>query len=376
MRDRPHPAADQAWPGPSLARAAAILGRDFSPAAGLTLVLARTRVAVLCDAPEAAKALARAFRDFRETRPEPGPADITILLHCRRPVPEDFCPGLTLDDRPFDPGEAASKEQWADLPGGRVVRKKRTGMVFVFGDAVHLAAGPCLDHLDQLVNFINFRVAARHLAHGCLLSHASGVARGKRGLLLAGVAGAGKSTLALRLVGRGLDFVSNDRLLLGPDTPRPRLYGLAKMPRINPGTALADPNLARVVPEADRDGYACLPEDRLWEVERKYDAVIGDLFGPGRFRLDAELFAVAVLTWRRGGGRAAISRVDLAGRPDLLARIIKRPGIFLGSPRVLDHDRAAFAERLRGVTAFEIAGGVDFAAAADHLLDLMRRPGA
>lgn len=370
MRDLP-PGADTPPPVPSLAVAASALCRDFTPAASLFLSLARVRVAVLCNCPDTARAVGAAFRDFPG---EPGQADITILLHRRPPVPEDFCPGLTLADRPFDPRDAASKEQWADLPGGRVVRKKRTGMVFVFGDTVHAAAGPCLDHLDQAVNFINFRMAARHLSQGCLLSHASGVALGRRGVLLAGVAGAGKSTLALRLVGRGLDFVSNDRLLVGPGDPEPRMYGLAKMPRINPGTALADPALRRVVPEAERAAYAVLPQDRLWEVERKYDAVIDDLFGPGRFRLAADLAAAAVLTWRRGGGRTRVSRVDLCARPDLLGRIIKRPGIFLGSARNPAHDPETFSRRLRGLPAFEFSGGVDFAAAEDALLAFLEGP--
>lgn len=375
MPDNPTPGPTPGPPaatGPSLIRAAAALGRDFVPAVSLFLELARTRVAVLCDDPRVAAALGRAFRDFQAPA---GEAAITLTIHHRDPVPEDFCPGLTLADRPFNPGEAASKEQWADLPGGRVVRKKRTGMVFVFGDAVHLAAGPCLAHLDQIVNFINFRVAARHLSRGCLLCHAAGVAAGDRGLLLAGVAGAGKSTLALRLVGLGLDFVSNDRLLLGPAHPRPGLYGLARMPRVNPGTALSDPNLAGIIPECERGEYARLPTDRLWEVERKYDADIASLFGPGRFRLDARLFATAVLSWRRGGGRTTVTAVDLAERPDLVARIIKRPGIFLGAPGLPPHDRQAFAERLRGCPALEITGGVDFEAAARRLLDILAAPG-
>ncbi|MDQ7832808.1 MAG: HprK-related kinase B [Desulfovibrionaceae bacterium] len=372
MRDLPPGGADTSPPGPSLAKAAMALCREFVPAASLSLSLAGLRVAVICDSPDAARAVGAAFRDFPG---QAGPADITILLHCRPPVPENFCPGLPLADRPFDPRDAASKEQWADMPDGRVVRKKRTGMVFVFSENLHVAAGPCLDHLDQIVNFINFRMVARRLSHGCLLSHASGVARGERGILLAGVAGAGKSTLALRLVGRGLDFVSNDRLLVGPRSPGPQMYGLAKMPRINPGTALSDPNLARVVPEADRAAFTALPADRLWTVERKYDAVIDDLFGPGRFRLSAELSAAAVLTWRRGGGRTRISPVDLSARPDLLGRIIKRPGIFLCSAHNKPHDPETFSRRLGGVPALEISGGMDFTAAEDALLAFLERAG-
>ncbi len=362
------PVSATAPPGPSLAQAATRLCRGFSPVASLPLRLAGTDVTVASDSLPLVEVLSDYFREFSR---DPGPAAITILVRTTLPVPPDFCPGLDLVDQPFDPRETAAKEQWADLPDGRVVRKKRTGMVFAFGDAVHVAAGPCLDHADQVVNFINFRVAARHLSRGCLLAHASGVAKGERGLLLAGVAGAGKSTLALRLVGRGLDFVSNDRLLVSPDAPRPRLYGLAKRPRVNPGTALSDPRLARVVPEADRSRYASLPEDRLWEVQRKYDVVIEDCFGPGRFRLSAGLCAVAVFTWRRGRGAARAVPVNLAERPDLLARVIKRPGIFLASPGNSDHEPGSFSARLEGVTAFEFSGGVDFSAAEDFLLDLL-----
>ncbi len=353
---------------PRLAQVAERLCRDFSPAASLFVRLAETDVAVTSDSPALIAALAGYFREF--SRP-PGPAAIAVRICATAPVPPDFCPGLVLADRPFDPRETASKEQWADLPDGRVVRKKRTGMVFAFGDDLHVAAGPGLEHMDQVVNFINFRVAAGHLSRGCLLAHASGVAFKGRGLLLAGTAGAGKSTLALRLVARGLDFVSNDRLLVGPDAPRPRLYGLAKQPRINPGTALSDSRLARIVPEPDRSRYAALPEEALWRLERKYDAVISDCFGPGRFRLCARLCAVAVFTWRRGGGDARPTPVNLAERPDLLARLAKRPGIFLAPPGGADHDPEAFSTRLNGMTAFEFSGGVDFFAAEDFLLDIL-----
>ncbi len=362
------PTINGAAPLPRLSEVADRLLKDFSPAASLFLRLAETDVAVVSDSPALIDFLSGYFREF--SRP-PGPAEIVIRFRTAPPVPSDFFPGLVLADRPFDPREKTSKEQWADLPDGRVVRKKRSGMIFVFGDDLHLAAGPCLEHADQAVNFINFRVAARHLSNGCLLAHAAGVAKGKRGLLLAGTAGAGKSTLALRLVGRGLDFLSNDRLLVSADSPRPHLYGLAKQPRINPGTALADPCLNRIVPEPERARYAALPEEALWRVERKYDAVIEDCFGPGRFCLSTRLWAVAVFTWRRGGGPTRMAPVDLSQRPDLLAAIIKRPGIFLASPPVADHAPRAFSERLRSLPAFEFSGGVDFSAAAAHLLRLI-----
>ncbi|NMC49179.1 MAG: HprK-related kinase B, partial [Desulfovibrio sp.] len=163
------PTVSGSAPLPRLSEVADRLLRGFSPAASLFLRLAETDVTVASDSPALIDFLSGYFREF--SRP-PGPTEVAIRFRTAPPVPPDFCPGLVLADRPFDPREKTSKEQWANLPDGRVVRKKRTGMVFVFGDDLHLAAGPCLEHVDQVVNFINFRVAARHLSGGCLLAHA------------------------------------------------------------------------------------------------------------------------------------------------------------------------------------------------------------
>ena len=65
---------------------------------------------------------------------------------------------------------------------------------------------------------------------------------------MAGFSGAGKSTLALHVMSLGATFVSNDRVMVAEtpanDSGAPMMYGVAKHPRINPGTAMNNPDLA------------------------------------------------------------------------------------------------------------------------------------
>ncbi len=70
-------------------------------------------------------------------------------------------------------------------------------------------------------------------AGGPLVLHATCVADGERGLLILGRAGAGKSSLALRMIGLGLRLVSDDLTRLAPEggaltarCPNPAAAGL------------------------------------------------------------------------------------------------------------------------------------------------------
>ena len=56
-----------------------------------------------------------------------------------------------------DPGKTKIKEEYVDLDDGRIVRKRLTGMLFVFGGGQNVAVGPCGANLNQVINFINNR---------------------------------------------------------------------------------------------------------------------------------------------------------------------------------------------------------------------------
>lgn len=333
-----------------------------------------------------------------------GPVQVTLTA-LEGPAPAI---PLELIAKEPDPGKARIKEEYADVPGGRLVRKTLTGMVFLFGHGLNLALGPCLANANQVVNFINNRYIEYKLHQGCLLGHAAAVAHlmadptgGRlRGLALCGFSGAGKSTLAMHVMSRGALFVSNDRLLAEP-APAPsgqanaggaalRMCGVPKLPRINPGTALNNPNLAGVVPSEDRERFLELDADELWQLEHKYDVFLDNCFGEGRFVLQAPMHGLVVLNWRRGGGDTSIRFVKMAERPDLLPAFMKAAGLFClpqngddaktdpagtdpakTNPAWRDPGEAAYAELLSRCDVVEISGGVDFERAADFCIEYL-----
>lgn len=207
-------------------------------------------------------------------RAEPGPCDTTVTAYetdvLELPMPfADWVRG---------PGKVGKKEAYADVADGWIVRKVRTGMHFLLGPTLRVAAGPCVANFNQVVNFINAALVSDRLGEGWTLCHAAGVARGSGGIGIAGTSGAGKSTLALHAMNEGLSFVSNDRLLIKPQGPT-RMSGIPKHPRINPGTALHNPALISVLPPSRREALQSMPTAELWDLEEKYDADIGSLYG-------------------------------------------------------------------------------------------------
>jgi HprK-related kinase B len=155
------------------------------------------------------------------------------------------------------------------------------------------------------------------------------------------------------------------------------MHGLAKMPRVNPGTVLNNPSLAPVMSEADRLTFSALPAAELWDLEHKYDASIDACFGPGRFKLSCAMVGLVVLHWRREAVPMAARLVNLRERRDLLPAFMKDPGVFYESD---DPSAGAMPSAddylavLGDMPTLEIDGGVDFEAAARACLDFLRSP--
>jgi len=189
-------------------------------------------------------------------------------------------------------------------------------------------------------------------------------------VLLAGASGTGKSTLALQLLARGCDYLSNDRVLLRREGAGVRLLGVPKLPRVNPGTLLGVPGLAATLAPSDRARYSALPAAELRSLEHKHDVDVAALFGSGRMALSARLEAALVLAWRFDAGPARLERVELARRPDLLESLMKPVGLFYEpdpAERPADFSPRRYLECLAGVPVLCLSGGVDFEAAAELL---------
>jgi len=287
--------------------------------------------------------------------------------------------GLEYRDWARAPGKVGKKEQVSDLADGWVVRKVRTGMQFALGAGHRVAAGPCTANFNQIVNFVNAAFMSHRLNRGWVLCHAAAVARESGSVAIAGVSGAGKSTLALHAMNSGLSFVSNDRLLIKRTVPNGALEmtGVPKHPRINPGTALANPSLRSLVAPARQAQLQAMPRDELWSLEDKYDADVGDRFG-GRWTPRSRTRGLIILNWSpRDSSPAKAREVDLATRPDLWPTVVKHPGPLhvdrLGerAANTVDVASEPYLEALSGIPVVEVTGGVDFDLATARCLELL-----
>lgn len=307
---------------------------------------------------------------FKEFIAEPGSPVITLSAHEEPAAEFDF----EFNVKQPDPGKSKIKEEWVDLSDGRIVRKRLTGMHFLFGQGENVAVGPCLENSNQIINFINNRFIEWKLNRGGFLGHAAGVMHNGRGISLAGFSGAGKSTLALHLMSKGTTFISNDRVMVEDTGAGLTMFGVAKQPRINPGTALHNPDLCNIVEPGLKDDFLSMPQSELWQLEHKYDALIDECYGPGRFSLKAPMDALVILSWKRDGGDMTVAMADPHERHDLLPAFMKSTGLFYlpdNPERQDDPGTEAYADILAKTKLIEISGGVDFDKAADICMHYM-----
>jgi HprK-related kinase B len=178
----------------------------------------------------------------------------------------------------------------------------------------------------------------------------------------------------MHLMSSGWSFASNDRLLIqGSREHGPEMVGIPKMPRVNPGTLLHNPDLQGILPRERRAALAELPAAELWSLEEKYDVPIDAVYGRGRCRYRAPLGGLLVLTWTHDSPEPTrFEPAQLEARPDLLELIMKSPGVFhcdrdgqhLSEKSSLDP--RDYIARLRAIPVVEASGKADFAQAVDH----------
>lgn len=295
---------------------------------------------------------------------QPLPADRIISVH----QASDISAELPFTLKQPDPGKTRIKEEYLDIENGRIVRKRLTGMMFIFGGEDHVVIGPCMENLNQVVNFINNRYIEWRICQNGLLGHAAGVRIHDKGLALAGFSGMGKSTLALHLVSKGADFVSNDRLILEKTDPCVWMHGVGKLPRVNPGTILNNPDLKGLLSPQDHRRFSALPKDDLWNLEYKYDVPIDQCFGDNHFILSTPMDALIILNWKHDNKPTILQEVDIARRRDLLPAFMKSTGLFFLPDRhdsIPDTSEDFYIRFLKWSHVLEITGGVHFESATD-----------
>ena len=67
--------------------------------------------------------------------------------------------GLRFESRRADAVPGGRKEEYADIDGGRVVRKAETGLQFLLGSDMTLAVGACAENPLQIAHLVTRRCA-------------------------------------------------------------------------------------------------------------------------------------------------------------------------------------------------------------------------
>ena len=327
----------------------------------LVLQLGQCRLAVFSNSEELIDHLRRYFGHVVG---EPGNTDMQVIA-IERDEPQL---GIDFIDWKREPGKTGRKDSYADLAAARLVRKVRTGMVFLQSETHRIAAGACMQYDNQVINFINAQYMNWLQQRGWLICHAAGLVQHGHALGIAGLSGGGKSTLMLHLLEEPeIGYLTNDRLFIRREQKGIRAAGIPKLPRINPGTIVNNPRLHPLIEPEERERLLNLPKDELWEIEDKYDVMIDQLYGPGHIAPDSPLSAFLVLNWQRDSDNPLqLQQADLAQRPDLLGAIMKSPGPFMqhadGSFLKDDQplDPEPYLALLQDIPVYEARGGIDF----------------
>jgi HprK-related kinase B len=285
--------------------------------------------------------------------------------------------GIHFTDWRRESGKDSKKDSYYDIPNARVLRKVRTGMIFLQGWDFGIAAGPCFSHHNQLINFINSQYMNRLQRQGWLICHAAGLSIDGQGLALAGFSGGGKSTLMLHLMNdKQARYISNDRLFIRNQDHLAYAAGIPKLPRVNPGTILNNPLLMGLIDEAEQAHLRGMPTHKLWDLEKKYDVPVEKLYGEGSIEPQARLSGVVILNWRHESKKPThLEIIDPFERKDLLPAIMKSPGPFYqdSAGTFLTATTPPPPERylsiLKNVTVYELSGKIDF----NNAVELIRR---
>jgi HprK-related kinase B len=318
---------------------------------------------------ELAQRLASYFKPFLNND---AVADIQLTA-LEMPPPEL---GLEFIDWKLEAGKTGRKDSFIDLVDGRVCRKVRSGLQYLLSDKECMVFGECLKNQSQVINFLIEQYITWLMHRGNALCHAAALSRNGEGFAIAAFSGGGKSTLALHLMRKGFDFVSNDRTLIEKHEDGVYMNGVPKQPRVNPGTVLNNPALLDVIPESRRQQLAKIDPQEIWDLEEKYDADVEAIFGPGKFQLHAKLNAFVILNWKRDDSTPTqFKRVDISQRLDLLAAVMKPPGPFYLLPgsrtpsHIVEKNPDDYIPVLSEIDVYEVTGAVDFDWAVDFCLN-------
>jgi HprK-related kinase B len=304
-----------------------------------------------------------------------------VIIAIEREAPEL---DVVFTDWAREPGKTGRKDEYFDFEDARLVRKVRTGMVFLQSKTDLIAAGPCIEYDNQVINYINSQYMNWLQNRGWLICHASGMSvdrnnSNSKGFAIAGLSGGGKSTLMLELMEHDLvSYVTNDRLFIKKQQHETVMLGIAKLPRINPGTIVGNPRLHGLLDQQQLEYYQSMEKSELWHIEEKNDVPITAIYGQHRLHYHTQLNIFIILNWSRDSQEeTSLNAINIEQRVDALAAIMKSPGPFYQYDNGQfqtdneEFDHQNYIDNLSGIEIYEATGLIDFKKMAELILALL-----
>lgn len=286
---------------------------------------------------------------------------------------------INYKDWPRDPGKTGRKDTFYDFDNGRACRKVKTGMQYLISEQARIIFGDCVGNDNQVINYINAQQIRELLLDGAVLCHAAGIFNKSGGIGISARSGGGKSTLALHMIRQGFGFVSNDRLLVKSQNDQLVMSGVAKQPRVNPGTLLNNPDLTDIIEANKRQRLHKLSKSDLWDLEDKYDVDVGAIYGADRVRLNSSLNLYAVLDWSfRDPNETEVEEISAENFAYIHSRIAKSPGVFFmnedqqGLVPPIPTPIEQYLPVFQNVPIYRFSGKVDFDFATRFLSEKLR----
>lgn len=279
-------------------------------------------------------------------------------------------PDIKLDFKDYiTPGKSKVKESSVETEFGILIRKNRTGMHFIENEGKHYVFGPISSFTNQIINYAGALYMQHILDENTQLFHAAAVAKNNEGIVIAAPSGKGKSTTALKLLNEGLDFVSNDRVMLSKEKDNYVLHGVPKYPRVNPGTLLHNNKLKHLLSNPTK--YEKMSREELWQWEEKHDVFLEPIYGEGIYKLSAEAKALLIIDWGESKDSLKLEQINLQDHPSLLPEIMKLPALY--TPKALAA-KLNFTERnyidfIAELPVFRLHGNIDQKKGVELILD-------
>lgn len=310
--------------------------------------------------------VARLAQRYRtdESLPASGPAQVLIAVQGTPTLDADQLTAVPRRSGANKPARVYA----ANINGGRVVFHRETGVLTMIRPEGWTITGDLRAHPAEVTRGLDAMLSLALVERGYLTLKASALARAGQGLALVGGPDGARRALAVALVGRGFQWVTEDLLLVRVASGHVEMRGLPGLLRLGPAAMLAHPALRAMLANEERARYEGKTWRDLRDSETRYVVNAGEAFGPAGIATGGTLQTIVALRWRSGdtSGTPAITPLARPDAYEALAEATRSFGLYdlRGTLPANFHRLRRIAET---VAMHAVIGPVDLSTVADAL---------